>query len=896
MNTKIEPWHLKSPAETLKIFQTRESGLTTDEVKTRLAEHGLNKLPEGKTDRLPVIFLRQFQSPLIYTLLAATVAVIALGEHLDAIVIAVVLLFNAVAGTIQEGKAQNTLLALKRYSTTTATVRRNGQELEIDSVAVAPGDIIVLEEGQKIPADARVIAGNSLKVDEASLTGESEPISKIAEELMEAEKALPIADQKNMLFKGTHVLTGSGLAVVVATGIETEIGKIAEQIALIDTEIPLKTNIRNLSRLIVAVVAVVSLFLVIIGVWAGNSLEDMFIMAVTLSVSAIPEGLPVVITLVLATGVWRMSKHNALIKRLQAVEALGQAKIIAVDKTGTITQNELVIQEIYSAGQTLTISGHGYEPKGVVSLNNEPINHLTNPVILWNARLAGFCAKARLFFSEEAKQWQIAGEPTEAAMLVFSEKLGFSREVLKKDCPFVSEIPFNHENKYHATIHRFEDRNFLTVVGAPEKILALCQKIWTPEGPRPLLADDRAQLEQKLEDLASRGFRVVTAAFNPDTTSEATAANLPKLTFAGFWGMKDSLRPGVVDAVAKVKEAGMRVVMITGDHALTAKAIAVEAGIWQTGDQELTGSEIDRLSDRELSNKLPSVSVFARVSPAHKLRIIQAYRLRGEVVAMTGDGVNDAPSLIAADLGLAMGKIGTEVAKEAADIILLDDNFANIVEAAEEGRNIYQTIKKVTLYLFATSFGEVLTIVVAILIGWPLPILPAQIIWLNFVTDGFLDVGLAMEPKEKDLLKRPWRRQSKWLVDKLMASRVFLMGIPMAIGTLILFKGYFETDLTKAWTISLTTLAVFQWFNAWNCRSGHESIFTLNPFGNKFLLAATGLVISLHLAVIYTPFLQTVMRTAPLLLSEWLIIISLALSVVLIEEIRKMVYRWYRWA
>jgi Ca2+-transporting ATPase len=891
MNTKIKTWHLKSPAETLKIFQTRESGLTTDEVKARLAEHGPNKLPEGKTDTLPIIFLRQFQSPLIYTLLGATFLVLALGEYLDAIVIAIVLVFNAIIGTFQEGRAQNTLLALKRYSATVATVRRGGKEFEIDGAEVVPGDIIVLEEGQKVPTDARLISANNLKVDEASLTGESEPVSKTDATL--TTEALALSDRKNMVFKSTNILTGSGLAMVVATGLKTEVGKIAKEIAIIDTEIPLKRKIRNLSRVIVAGALTLSGGLIVVGLAVGNSLTEMVSMAVALSVSAIPEGLPVVLTLVLATGVWRMSKRNTLVKRLQAVEALGQAKIVALDKTGTLTQNRLVLQEIYSAGQLFKIGGTGYEPKGAVNLNDEEINPLNYPALLWNARLAGYCAKARLFFSEAEREWRIAGEPTEAAMLVLSEKLGFSREVLKKDCPFISEIPFNHENKYHATIHQFEGQNFLTVVGAPEKVLALCQNIWTPDGEEPLTEGKRALLMEELKAMASRGYRVLIAGFNPASTETVTSEAMPALTFAGLWGMKDALRPEATEAVAKVKAAGMRVVMITGDHALTAQAIAVEVGIWQTGDQILTGVELEQLSPKELANKLPAVSVFARVSPAHKLRIIQAYRLRGEVVAMTGDGVNDAPSLVAADLGLAMGKIGTEVAKEAADIVLLDDNFANIVEAAEEGRNIYQTIKKVTLYLFASSFGEVLTIVVAILIGWPLPILPAQIIWLNFVTDGFLDVALAMEPKEEGLLRRRWRRSNNWLIDGQMVLRIVLMALPMAVITLLLFKGYFEDDLTKAWTISLTTLAVFQWFNAWNCRSGDRSLFSRSFLSNKFLIGATAIVVLLQLAIVYHPFLQTVMRTSPLLLSEWALIGALALSVVLIEEIRKMVYRWY---
>jgi len=882
-------WHTKTVPDVFLALHSRERGLTKEEATERFQKYGRNKLPEGKVDGPLLIFFRQFQSPLIYILFAAAGVVFAMGEVIDASIIFAVLLFNAIVGTIQEGKAQNTLLALKKFAETSATVLRDGKELIIPDTEVMPGDIIILQEGEKVPADARIIFANTLKVDEASLTGESEPVNK-TDTVVPADN-LSVADQKNMVFKGTHILSGNGTAVVVATGLATEIGKIAQKISSIDTEIPLKTNIRYLSRVIIVTVAVISTSLIVLGVLSGKSLKEMFTTAVALSVSIIPEGLPIVMTLVLATGVRRMSKRNVLVKRLQAVEALGQTKIIAVDKTGTLTRNEMVIQRVYVDGKNFEITGSGYEPKGEAIFDGKIIDPLNHSELLFSGKIAAFCANARLLFFEETKTWKIAGDPTEAAMLALSEKIGFRRDALERETPKIFELPFDYQKKYHATIRAVDGKNFLAIVGAPEKVLGLCKNIWHKDGIETLSEDKKKELEAVFHKIARTGFRVVAYAINQDTGRSVDGNAMPPLAFVGFFGMNDALRQEVKEAVDRVRVAGMRVVMITGDHRLTAQAIAKEADIYQEGDFVLTGEEIDIMSDEELAEKLARATVFARVTPDHKLRIIQAYRKRGEIVAMTGDGVNDAPSLVAADLGVAMGKIGTEVAKEASDIILLDDNFASIVSAAEEGRGIYKTIKKVILYLFSTSIGEVLVIAGALVLGYPLPLLAAQIIWLNFVTDGFLDVALAMEPKEEGLMQGKFERPKKWIVDGLMAQRMFFMALPMAIGTLYLFKGYFETDITKAWTISLTTLAVFQWFNAWNCRHESKSIFQMNPFSNKFLVGATFTVIFLQLLAIYNPLMQKFLRTASLELSEWLIIIPIASSIILVEEIRKFFYR-----
>jgi len=889
MPSKQISWYAKTVTEALDVLNSHERGLTKEEAAKRLQEYGLNKLPEGKVDGLFLIFFRQFQSPLIYILFVAAGIVFVTGETIDALIIFTVLLFNAIVGTIQEGKAQNTLLALKKFAETSATVLRDGMELIVPDTEIISGDIIVLQEGEKVPADARIIFSNTLKVDEASLTGESEPVTKT--DTVAPADNLQVADQKNMVFKGTYILSGNGMAVVVATGIKTEIGKIAQEISSIDTEIPLKTNIRYLSRVIIVTVAVISASLIVLGVLSGKSLKEMFTTAVALSVSIIPEGLPIVMTLVLATGVFRMSKRNVLVKRLQAVEALGQTKVIAVDKTGTLTRNEMVIQRVYVDGKNFGITGSGYEPKGEATLDGKTIDPLSHPELLFSGRIAAFCANARLSFSEETSTWKIAGDPTEAAMLVLSEKIGFRHETLEQETPKVFELPFDYQKKYHATIRAVDGKNFLTIVGAPEAVLLLCKDIWHKDRAETLSADMKKELESVFHNLARGGFRILAYAINPDTSQSVDGNAMPPLTFVGFFCMNDALRGEVKEAMQRVRAADMRVVMITGDHRLTAQAIAKEADIWREGDSVLTGEEIDKMSEDELAEKLARTSVFARVTPDHKLRIIQAYRKRGEIVAMTGDGVNDAPSLVAADLGVAMGKIGTEVAKEASDIVLLDDNFASIVSATEEGRSIYKTVKKVLTFLFSTSIGEVINITGALILKWPIPLLPSQIIWLNFITDGFLTAALAMEPKEKGLMQGKFERPKKWIVDGFMAKRMLLMAPVMGLGTLYLFSQYFETDIAKGWTVALTTMAVFQWFNAWNCRSESKSIFQMNPFSNMYLVGMTAIVICLQLAAVYTPFLQKVLHTVPLSLSEWLIIIPIAGLVILVEEIRKFFFR-----
>lgn len=878
-------WFNIESEEVLKQLKSRPSGLSQKEVRSRLLEYGLNKLPESKTDRLLVVFGRQFKDPLIYVLLAASLIFFLLGEQIDGLVVLVVLIFNAIVGTIQEGRAQNTLAALKKFIETNTTVIREGRELIIPDTEVVPGDIIVLQEGEGVPADARLIEAYQLRIDEAALTGESSPIYKKTDRI---DEKLVLADQVNMVFKGTHVLAGTGLAVVVATGLETEIGQISKEIMGIDSSSPLKGKIERLSRLIILVLLVAVVYLFGLAWLSGRNMLETFEVIVAISVSVIPEGLPIVITLVLAAGVWRMGKRNALVKRLQAVEALGGADVVAIDKTGTITKNELVVRDLYVDGQHLRVNGVGYQPEGRVLFNNRPVQQGQWPTLNRIAQAAAFAGSARLAYLEEEDRWRVAGDPTEAALQVLARKLGFPREEILKEKPVIQRIPFDYRAKYQAVIFEEEKKMTLVVVGAPEVILGFCS-VWCQGQQRlPLTAKRRQELTQVFRLMAEDGLRVLAFA-EKEVAGSLAPGKIPRLDFLGFCGMRDAIRPEAARAVSKLQTAGIKVTMITGDYEVAARAVAREANIFLEGDQILSGSELDRISNEELDMKLNQVSVFARVTPEHKLRIIRAYRRRKEIIAMTGDGVDDAPSLVAADLGVAMGQLGTEVAKEAADIILLDDNLESIVAAVEEGRAIYQAIKRVILYFFGTSTGELLLIAMAFMMHLPLPLIAAQIIWLNLVTDGFLDLALAFEPTEANLLQgRPERKKQK-LFDSLMGLRIILMALPMVIGTIWVFSQYYQFDLVKAQTLALTTMAAFQWFNALNCRSQDKSVFRMNPFSNRFLVGALVLVFLLQVLVIYHPWMQVVFRTTALTLNEWLLAISLAATVLIGEETRKFI-------
>ncbi len=883
-------WYKISAEDAIRDLNSSPYGLSQNEAEVRLKKYGENILSFVEPDSYLSIFFRQFASPLIYVLLGAAILVYFLGHTIDASIILAVIILNSAIGTIQEGKAQNALLALRKITMTNARVLRDGQEKIIEDKFLASGDIVLLEEGDKIPADARVLTSNSLLINEAVLTGESEAVYKNADTVNEIKKA--VTEASNMVFRGTYVLSGNGRIIITQIGADTEMGKISSQLKNIDMEIPLRGNIKALSKAILLVAASASLFIFFSGLLFGNELKEMLAVAVAVSVSAIPEGLPVVITLVLATGVWRMHKKNVLVKRLQAVEALGQADVIAVDKTGTITKNEMTATQIFVGGEFYDVYGNGYEPKGRITRREEQIEPLNHQEIIDIGKIATFSSNSRIIISDDKKSYQVVGDPTDAALLVLGQRIGFSRKDLERENPRVAEIPFDSKLKYHAVLnHDSNGEYFMSYIGAPEMTI-MGASFYVDQGKIHKMTDaHREKLLGVLNHMSSSGLRVIALADSKKTGATLEADKLPPLSFVGLVGVSDVIRPNVYGSVKLSRRAGVKVVMITGDHKITARAIAEKVGIYQKSDNILTGNDIDGMSQKELVDNLATTTVFARVSPSHKLKLIEAYKRNGQVVAMTGDGVNDALSLVAANLGVSMGKIGTEVAKEASDIVLVDDNFGNIISAMAEGRNIYKTIKKVIFYLFSTSSGEIFAITIAIFFGLPLILTAGQIIWLNLVTDGFLVAALAMDPKEKGILLRPYMKQSKFIVDGLMSKRILIIGFAMALITIFLYAGYLGFDAIKAGTVALTALAVMQWFNVLNSESETQSVFTTGLNNNKYLGFSYLIIIFLQIFAVYNPYMNHLLKTVPLDFSDWVVIVLLSLGVIVVEELRKIYSR-----
>jgi len=879
-------WYEFENEKILGSLKTSYQGLSDAEVLRRRNEYGPNTLKEISKVTIFTIFFSQFKSSLIYILIVAGIIAFFLGETIDGSIIFAIILLNAVIGTVQEGKARNTLEALEKVVTSRATVIRNGDQIVIPDKDIVPGDILSLKDGDTIPADARIISVNSLKINEASLTGESEPVHKISEAI-KADK-VPIADQHNMVFRGTYVISGLAQAVVVRTGNFSAIGKIADQLDDLNTDVPLKKNIKNFSKAVIVVVGVISIILFTAGILRGIEVVDIFFVVVAVAVSAIPESLPVVVTLVLVTGVWRMSKKNALVKRLQAVEALGQANVIALDKTGTITKNQMMVEKLYVNDSFYEVKGDGYEPKGDVYLDGERINPGTHEEVILAGKVAVFTSIASTAYDEEKNEW------TEAALLVFGKKIGLEKFELEKQYPKTLEIPFDLSNKYHTTINTVDDKSFLSTVGSPEAVLKKVTTVWENGKVHQLTKDKLDRIQEAILKFSEGGYRVLALAGSFNPPKRMYKNSLPPLTFIGLVGIIDVIRPEVYDAVKIAQEADMNVVMITGDHKRTAHAIAQKIGICSKEDTVLSGSDIENMSDGALLQMVATTKVYARVSPEHKLRIIKAYKDRGDIIAMTGDGINDALSLAAADLGVSMGKTGTEVAREASDIVLLDDNFGNIIAAAEEGRNIYRIIRRAILYLVSTNLGEMMVIVIAVIVGWPLPLLATQILWLNMVTDTFLVAALAVDPKTPNLMKEKFVKPSKWLVDKTLGLRSLLIATVMTVGTLSLFIMFLPQGMVKAWTVSLTMLTVFQWYNVFNVRSKDSSVLKQNILNNPYLIMGLVLAVVLHMIAIYTPFMQKVLHLTSLNASEWLLILIVGLSVILVEEIRKFVARIMR--
>jgi len=855
-------------------------GLSQQEVKLRLEKFGPNQLKEKKGHSALAIFLEQFQDFIIWVLIAAALVSGFLKEWVDALAIVAIVILNAILGFIQEYRAEKSLAALKKLSSPSSKAIRNGEYCVIASCELVPGDLIELEAGDNIPADSRLVRITSnFTVMEASLTGESVPVAKTT--LALEEKDVSLADRANMVYMGTSVSSGKATAVIAETGMQTELGKIAGMVQGITQETtPLQKKLEEFGKWIVYLCFILVGMVFLLEWLRGGKLIDVFLTAVSLAVAAIPEGLPAVVTIALALGVQRMVKRHALIRKLPSVETLGCATVICSDKTGTLTKNEMTVQALYAGSRDFKVTGIGYEPKGEILLDNNPVNPDSYPDLNKTLLCGVLCNAARLI--EDKGSYKIFGDPTEAAILSCAAKAGLYKDKLEERFPFVEEIPFDSERKT-MTIIRKDNANFVAFVkGAPDVLLNNCREIEDSSSPRPIKDEDKIRIISANDAMASEAMRVLAVGYRVLSGEvekfEATAIE-KDLIFVGLIAMVDPPRPEAAEAIKKCMSAGIKTVMITGDHKNTAVAIARHLGFFRDDSRAMTGEELDRLSDDELFRQADKIPVYARVSPEHKLRIVRAWRRRGEVVAMTGDGVNDAPAVKEADIGVAMGITGTDVTKEVSDMVITDDNFASIVAAVEEGRGIYDNIKKFIHYLLSCNTGEILTMFISSLAGLPVPLLPIQILWVNLVTDGLPALALGVDPVAPDIMNRLPRKPDERVITKQKALLLLIQGSFIAFCSLLafIFVLFVEKEgIIRARTAAFIVLSCSQLFHSFNCRSMTESLFKIGIFTNKKLILANLVSFFLQMAVIYTPLLQNIFKTEALGIFDWALVIVIS--------------------
>jgi len=880
-------WYQLESAQVLQQLATSESGLSEQQARQRLQQYGPNRLAEEEKVSWVRILLRQFASPLIYVILVAAVITILFRDYLDSVVILAVVALNATIGFLQEYRAEASVQALKKLVVPKARALRDGREQEINSEELVPGDVALLTSGAKVPADLRLVATTELRIEEAMLTGESLPAEKVTAAIGEAN--LTPGDQHNIAFMGTIVISGRGKGVVVETGLRTVLGQVASNVREVAvTTSPLTEKMESFARLVGAIALAGTGIILLAGLALRLPLDQLLKTAVATLVATIPESLPIIVTVTMAVGINRMARRNAVIRKLPAVETLGSTTVICSDKTGTLTKNEMTVRAIYDGQHTYEVTGSGYEPLGEIL----PAESLLDPTAAEQLhqilRIGLLCNESELVQADG--RYAVSGDPTEGALIVAAMKAGLNPQDERTRFRQLGLVPFESERGYMATLHEHNGQKWLWVKGAPEKVVELCGTCAATEALRVRDVLDTAQR------FAAQGLRVLAFAYRqaPDGVAELKADDVPgSFTLAGLQGMIDPPRPEAVEAVRNCRQAGIRVVMITGDHASTALAIGKSLGIAREGDGALTGRELETTSDEELYEQVRRVSVFARVSPLHKLRIVQQLMRRGEIVAVTGDGVNDAPALKAAHIGVAMGITGTDVAKETADMIVVDDNFASIFSAVEEGRVVFDNIRKVTLFLLPVGFASMLTILTSQLLGVPLPYLPVQILWLNVVSNGLQDTALAFEPGEQGILLRAPRRPQDGVLSRVMLERAILVGALLSLSVLLNFGLALRDDLglENARTVAMTTIVLFQFFQAWNCRSESESVFRAGWARNPYLFYAIIAVFFAHLAALYVPLMQRVFGTVPLTSAEWLRILPAAASALVVVELHKWVYR-----
>jgi P-type Ca2+ transporter type 2C len=866
-------YHALDEENTLKVLKSTKKGLSNPEAEHRQQTYGLNELKTEHTINPIKIFLQQFSSPLIWILLFALVVSIFLQETTDAIVIAVIVILNAILGFAQEYKAEKAIEALKKMASPKAKVFRNGREIKIESKFLVPGDIIILETGDKVPADSRLLEVYSLHTQEAALTGESQPITKITDKLT-AKTAL--ADRKNMVYAATIISQGRSVAIVTNTGMSTEVGKIATLIKEAhEKQTPLQKKLRQLGKYLTVAVIAVAIIIFFAGIFSGHPFETMFLTAIALAVAAIPEGLPAVITISLALGVQQMIKKNVLVRKLPSVETLGSVNVICTDKTGTLTHNEMTVTDIYANNAEYEVTGSGYEPKGTFTIEKK----LANPEHLHQLLKVGIlCNDAQLSGKESNRE--ILGDPTEAALIVSAEKAGFTKARLKE--PRTNEIPFTSERKMMTTIHG----EVSYTKGAPDVLIEKCDRILVNGKVQRLNRQKKKEILKQNEEFAKQALRVLGFAYNEDFKKKEDAEK--EMIFVGLQAMIDPPREEVKDSIKECQNAGIRVIMITGDQIATAEAIAKELGI--TG-KAVTGHDLEKIN---LNKEIKNIGIFARVNPEHKLNIVKALKDKGHVVAMTGDGVNDAPALKKADIGISMGLSGTDVAKEASDMILTDDNFTSIVSAVEEGRGIFDNIRKFVNYLLSSNLGEITAIFFAFVLSpflFPnaalvLPLTAIQILWVNLVTDGLPAVALSLDPHAKGIMQRKPRPAHESILSKSSWTDIIIFGMLIGIATLILFFMYHGSGAAKAQTIAFTALVVFEIVRIRMIRSDYK----LGIFSNKWLVAAIIGSLLLQLVVIYTP-LAKVFGTVPLELLDWGVIVLFGIGLLVLHWIYVLIKR-----
>ncbi len=872
-----QAWHSYKIEEIFEKLNSNKNGLGQKEAKNRLAKFGLNKLPEEKRLTRLVILFEQFKSPLIYILAIATVVSFLLKEWADATVILMVVVINTVIGYFQETKANRAIEQLKKMVEHRVIVLREGHEKEINTKDLVLGDIILLKAGDRVPADARLIENKDLQADEAALTGESFPLTKSLDIL---DKGTVLADRENMVFMGTTITRGKAKAVVCEIGVNTELGQIATLIKETKEEkTPLQKRLAHFSKIISIVILVICFIIFFTGVLQGKSVFEMFTIAVAVAVAAIPEGLIIAVTVILALGMQKILKHKALIRKLIAAETLGSTSVICTDKTGTLTEARMEVSHILTGKEELLSENHKFSKEITKSIGHEKalrIGLLCNNVVIENPE-------------EELKKWVIIGDPTEQALLLGAVHSGLNPEELDKLEPRIDEIPFDSERKYMVTLNKLEKgKNIVYIKGAPEKILAMASKIEINGQLESLTKEKTKILAKNYDKLTSKGLRVLAVGYKK--TKDENLDNFKgDIIFMGLIALKDPLRKEARETIDLCQKAGIRLVIVTGDHKLTAKAIGQEVGLAAKEENILEGYELDKLSDDEFKKLVKKIEIYARVEPKHKIRIVNAWQSLGEVVAMTGDGVNDAPAIKSADIGIALGS-GTEVTKETSDMILMDDNFKTIVAAVRQGRIIYENIRKVILYLLSDSFTEVILIGGSLLLGLPLPVTAAQILWVNLVEDGLPNFALAFEPGEKEVMKDKPRKAKEPILNTEMKILIFAIGI---ITDIVLFGLYFYLlksgleDFNHIRTFIFTALGLDSLLFVFSCRSLRFNIWHKNPFSNRYLIFAVCIGFLMLFGAVYIPFLQGFLKTVPLSRLDWLILIPLAIFKISAIEITK---------